>query len=119
MLAIKNVISGVDDLGTLIFDEVDTGVSGRAAQKVGAKLRSAAKDRQILCVTHLAQVAAYADFHLLIEKRVEEERTFTSVTPLSRDGRIHELARIMSGETVTAAALESAGQLLAFSQGEA
>ena len=119
MLAIKNVISGVDDLGTLIFDEVDTGVSGRAAQKVGAKLRSAAKDRQILCVTHLAQVAAYADFHLLIEKRVEAERTFTSVTPLSRDGRIHELARIMSGETVTAAALESAGQLLAFSQGEA
>lgn len=117
MLAIKNVISAVDDLGTLIFDEVDTGVSGRAAQKVGAKLKSAAQGRQILCVTHLAQVAAFADRHLLIEKSVRDGHTFTSVTPLEGEGRVRELARIMSGESITDAALESARQLLAFSSG--
>jgi len=116
MLAIKNVISAADDLGTLIFDEVDTGISGRAAQKVGAKLRAAARDRQILCVTHLAQVAAFADRHLLIEKEVEGGRTFTHVVPLGQEERIHELARIMSGEAITEAALESAAELYAFSQ---
>jgi len=112
MLAIKNVISGIDDLGTLIFDEIDTGISGRAAQKVGAKLHTAAKDRQILCVTHLAQVAAFADHHLLIEKEVEDGHTFTHISPLEREERVRELARIMSGETITDAALESASDLL-------
>jgi DNA repair protein RecN (Recombination protein N) len=116
MLAIKNVISAVDDLGTLIFDEVDTGISGRAAQKVGAKLLAASRGRQILCVTHLAQVAAFADHHLLIEKEVRGGHTFTEVHPLDRTARVRELARIMSGETITAAALESAEQLLDFSR---
>jgi len=117
MLAIKNVISGIDDIGTLIFDEVDAGISGRAAQKVGAKLRAAARDRQILCVTHLAQVAAFADRHLLIEKRVQDGRTYTDVEPLDREARVRELARIMSGETVTQTALQSAAELLDFSCG--
>ncbi len=116
MLAIKNVISGVDDLGTLIFDEIDTGISGRAAQKVGAKLRKAARERQILCVTHLAQVAAFADHHLLIEKSEADGRTFTNVIPLDREARIRELARIMSGELVTDAALQNAVELFDYSQ---
>ena len=116
MLAIKNVISATDDLGTLIFDEIDTGVSGRAAQKIGAALRRAAAGRQILCVTHLAQVAAYADCHMLIEKQVEDGRTYTRIRTLDRDARIAELARIMSGENITPAALESARELLDFSR---
>ncbi|MEG2203866.1 MAG: DNA repair protein RecN [Oscillospiraceae bacterium] len=116
MLAIKSVISGQDDIGTLIFDEIDAGISGRAAQKVGAKLRVAARGRQIICVTHLAQVAAFADHHLLIEKRVAEGRTFTEVTLLDSEGRTRELARIMGGEPITPLALQSAAQLLEQSQ---
>ncbi len=116
MLAIKNVISGVDDLGTLIFDEIDAGISGKAAQKVGAKLRLAARERQILCVTHLAQVAAFADHHLLIEKSESGGRTYTHVTPLDTEARIRELARIMSGELLTDTALQNAAELYEYSQ---
>lgn len=116
MLAIKSVISGRDDIDTLIFDEVDAGVSGRAAQKVGAKLRAVSRERQVICVTHLAQVAAFADEHLLIEKMVLDGRTFTEVMPLDRGGRVRELARITSGEPVTELALRSAEELLKLSQ---
>lgn len=82
MLSVKNVMAGRDDIGTLIFDEVDTGVSGRAAQKIGHKLRQVAADRQVIVVTHLAQVAAYAQHHLLISKTARDDRTFTSIIPL-------------------------------------
>lgn len=112
MLSIKNVLAGKDDIDTLIFDEVDTGVSGRAAQKIGLKLRSASVGRQILCVTHLAQIAALADNHMLIKKQVIDSRTFTEVLPLDREGRKQELARIMGGEQITPLLLENAEEML-------
>lgn len=116
MLGIKNVLSGKEDIGTLIFDEIDTGISGRAAQKVGAKLKAVAQNRQVICVTHLAQVAAFGNHHLLIEKQVDEGRTFTHIQPLDSMGRARELARIMNGEPITDLALENARQMLAASQ---
>lgn len=112
MLAIKSVLADSDDIPTLIFDEVDAGISGMAAQKVGVKLRETAGKRQVLCITHLAQIAAKADYHLLIEKQTENERTFTHITELDRDGRIRELARIIDGvnsESAIAAAKEMLG----------
>lgn len=112
MLSLKNVIAEGDRVGTLIFDEVDTGVSGRAAQKIGRKLKQASGGRQIICVTHLAQVAAFADTHLLIAKNVREERTFTTVQPLSQEERVQELARIMGGENITEPVLASARELI-------
>ena len=98
MLAMKNVLVEQDQVATLIFDEVDTGVSGRAAQKVAEKLRSVAKTKQVLCVTHLPQLAALANTHLLIAKQERQGRTYTSVTPLDLEGRKRELARIITGE---------------------
>ena len=111
MLALKNVIAEKDAIGTLIFDEIDTGVSGRAAQKIGLKLKSIAKFRQVLCVTHLAQIAVMADNHILIEKNVVGERTVTTVRPLSQEDRKHEIARIMGGDSITPLLLENAQQL--------
>lgn len=112
MLAIKNVLADKDDIDTLIFDEVDAGISGRAAQKVGQKLRQVAQNRQVLCVTHLAQIAAQANSHLLIEKQVRDARTYTDVRLLDRPGRRHELARIMSGVDPSPLQLQSAEELL-------
>lgn len=112
MLAIKTVLAATDDTGTLIFDEVDTGISGSAAEKVGLKLKEVSKDSQVLCVTHQAQIAALADFHYLIEKRVEQGRTFTVVNQLDREARIHELARIIGGVNITQAALSHAESML-------
>ncbi len=112
MLGIKNVLSGKEDIGTLIFDEIDTGISGRAAQKVGAKLQAVSGSRQVICVTHLAQVAAFGAHHLLIEKQVSAGRTFTQIQSLDEAGRAKELARIMNGEPITELALENARQLL-------
>ncbi|MBQ5329394.1 MAG: DNA repair protein RecN [Oscillospiraceae bacterium] len=115
MLSIKNVLADNDNVDTLIFDEVDTGISGSAAQKVGQKLKQVSKGRQIICVTHLAQVAAYADNHLLISKNIEGGRTFTSVESLEKEGRVNELARIMGG-TMTEALKKSAEELLELSK---
>ena len=112
MLSIKNVLSGSDETGTLIFDEIDTGVSGRAAMKLGGKLLSVSKGRQVLCVTHLAQIAAKADHHFRISKDVEDGKTYTRVTPLDKDGRLRELSRLLSGDKVTHAQLELAKELL-------
>lgn len=112
MLAIKTVLAGGDDIATLIFDEVDTGVSGSAAQKVGLKLREVSKNRQVICVTHLAQIAALADMHFLIHKKVRENRTFTQVDRLDRAGRREELARIMGGENITPLMLQNAEEML-------
>lgn len=111
MLSIKNVLADKDDIDTLIFDEIDTGISGAAAQKVGKKLKQVSKGRQIICVTHLAQVAAFADNHLLISKATENEKTFTSVKSLDGNGRVCELARIMGGE-LTDSLKKSAKELL-------
>ena len=119
MLAIKSVVSGKDDIDTLIFDEIDTGVSGRAAQKIGAKLRKVAESRQVICVTHLAPVAAFAGRHLLISKEVEDGRTYTTVQTLSREERIRELARITGGENITELALKSSEEMLSLAQRDA
>lgn len=112
MLAIKTVLSGKDGVDTLIFDEVDTGISGAAANRVGEKLKQVSENRQVLCITHLAQIAALADHHLQISKHVEQERTFTDVTPLDFDGRKRELARIIGGEQITELQLEMAEEML-------
>ena len=112
MLSLKNVIAEGDRVGTLIFDEVDTGVSGRAAQKIGRKLKQASSGRQIICVTHLAQVAAFADTHLLIAKTVQDGRAFTTVQALPQEERVRELARIMGGESITPTVLASARELI-------
>lgn len=113
MLSIKNVLSAEGDDVTAIFDEVDTGVSGRAADRIGRKLASAAAGRQVLCVTHLAQVAAYADHHMLIEKTLTKEHASTSVRLLDSEGRAGELARIVSGDARTEAALLNAREMIA------
>ena len=112
MLALKNVIAEKDSIDTLIFDEIDTGVSGRAAQKIGLKLRQISRHRQVLCVTHLAQIAVMADNHLLIEKNVVGDRTVTSVRKLDHEGRKYEIARIMGGDNITELMLENADELL-------
>lgn len=112
MLAIKTVLSGKDKVETLIFDEVDSGVSGAAASKVGQKLKQVSENRQVLCITHLAQIAALADHHFKISKHVEHDRTFTDVEPLNFEGRKGELARIIGGEAVTQLQLEMAEEML-------
>ena len=112
MLAMKNVLAQQDQVATLIFDEVDTGVSGRAAQKVAEKLRSVAATKQVLCVTHLPQLAALANTHLLIAKEERGGRTYTTVTPLDLEGRKRELARIIGGANITEITLKSAEEML-------
>lgn len=112
MLAMKNVMAAQDSVSTLIFDEVDAGVSGRAAQKVAEKLRSVARGRQVLCVTHLPQIAALAEHHLLISKSERQGRTYTEVTALDRSGRIRELARMIGGAVITETTLRSAEEML-------
>ena len=112
MLAIKTVLSGKDRVDTLIFDEVDTGISGAAANKVGQKLKQVSRDRQVLCITHLAQIAALADHHLRISKHVKGDRTYTQVEPLDLEGRKEELARIIGGDQVTQLQLDMAEELI-------
>ena len=112
MLAMKNVLAEQDKVNTLIFDEVDTGVSGRAAQKVAEKLKSVARTKQVLCVTHLPQLAAMGDTHLLIAKGERDGRTYTTVTPLDLEGRKRELARIIGGANITETTLKSAEEML-------
>ena len=112
MLAMKNVLAEQDQISTLIFDEVDTGVSGRAAQKVAEKLRSVARNKQVLCVTHLPQLAALASTHLLIAKEERQGRTYTTVMPLDLEGRKRELARIIGGANITEITLKSAEEML-------
>ena len=112
MLAVKNVLAETDKLHTMIFDEIDTGISGRAATKVGLKLHEAAENRQILCVTHLAQIAAMADTQLLIKKTSDEKRTYTGITKLDFEGRKREIARIISGDENDPISLENAEMLL-------
>ena len=112
MLALKCVIADRDSIPTLIFDEIDTGVSGKAAQKIGMKLREVGQLRQVLCVTHLSQIAVMADHHLMIEKQTDCGRTETHVMPLTEEGRIREIARIMGGENPSELLLRSAREEL-------
>ena len=112
MLALKNVLAEGDDIGTLVFDEVDTGVSGRAAQKVAEKMAQVARRKQVLCVTHLPQIAAMADTHFSVQKGERDGRTFTELERLDRSRRREELARLIGGAAVTPALLESAEELL-------
>ncbi len=111
MLAIKSVSAESDDTPTMIFDEIDTGISGRAARKVGSKLSGIARKRQVLCVTHLAQIAALSDNHLLIQKQTDESRTYTTVRTLDHDGKVQEIARLISGDS-SDASLRSAEELI-------
>ncbi len=112
MLAIKNIVARYDVIDTLIFDEIDTGVSGRASRKIGLKLKDVSRHTQVICVTHSAQIASVADCHLLIEKRISLESTYTSVKSLDFNGRKRELARIMGGLEITDSLLKSAEELL-------
>ena len=112
MLAIKNVMAEKDAVATLIFDEVDAGVSGRAAQRVAEKLASVAKNKQVLCVTHLPQIAAMSDHHLRVSKSERDGRTFTAVECLDFEGRKLELARLIGGAEITQTTLSSAAEML-------
>lgn len=112
MLAIKNVLAEADGVDTMIFDEIDTGVSGRAAQKIAMKLKSASKGRQVICVTHLAQIAAQGDVHLYISKSVSDGKTYTNIKSLIEEDRVAEIARIMGGMEITKLQLESAREML-------
>ena len=113
MLAMKSVFAAKDPVGTLIFDEIDAGVSGIAAQRVGEKMGALARHRQIICITHLPQIAAMADRHYAISKAVRDGKTYTSVTPLDRAGRVRELARLHGGDVVTETTLRAAEEQLA------
>lgn len=112
MLAIKNIMWSQDDTSTMIFDEVDTGVSGRAAQKIGRKLAQVAQHRQVICVTHLAQIAVCAQNHLLIQKDTVDGHTYTNVFPLKGENRLQELARIINGDHITDTTVRTAREML-------
>ncbi len=112
MLALKSVLADRDSVPTLIFDEIDSGVSGRAAQKIGIKLRDISRRRQVICVTHLAQIAIVGDEHILIEKHTEEDRTSTEIKPLDFEGRKLEIARILGGDNITDTVLRDAEEQL-------
>ena len=112
LFAIKNIISYNDTIGTLIFDEIDTGVSGRAAQKIAEKINKISLNKQVLCITHLAQIAAMADTHFLIEKTVADGRTYTKVTPLDEKMRQNELARIIGGAQITDITVKAAAEMI-------
>ncbi len=116
MLAIRCVLSDSDEIPSLIFDEIDTGVSGRAAHKIARKLHELSRTKQILCVTHLAQIAACADNHLYIEKISEQGSTYTQVTTLSDEARVTEIARIIGGDVITQTTLNSARELIDFAK---
>lgn len=112
MLAIKNVLADADNIGTMIFDEIDTGVSGRAAHKIALKLHQVSKGRQVICVTHLAQIAAQGDVHLYISKSVRDNKTYTEIKPLLFEDRVYEVARIMGGIEISDLQLQSAREML-------
>jgi len=116
MLAIRSVLSDSDAPSTVIFDEIDTGVSGRAAHKIAFKMHELSKYKQVICVTHLAQIAAYADNHLYIEKHSDDVNTYTSVTSLEYSDRVAEIARIIGGEIVSNSTLESAKELIEYAR---
>ena len=118
MLAIRCALSDKDVISSMVFDEIATGVSGRAALKIAYKLHELSKNKQVLCVTHLAQIAAYADNHFYIEKRVREGSTYTNVSSLTYDERVREIARIIGGDIITQTTLKSAEEMIEFANNE-
>lgn len=112
MLALKSILASVDEVPTLVFDEIDQGVSGRIAQAVGRSIYRLSKSRQILCITHLPQIASHGESHYSVEKYVENERTFTRITALNEEQRVEEIARLLAGEKISETALKSARQLI-------
>lgn len=119
MLALKTVLADRDSIPTLIFDEIDSGVSGRAAQKIGIKLREISRKHQVICVTHLSQIAIMADDHMLIEKHDSKDRTVTDVITLDFNQRKYEIARILGGDNITDTVLKDAEeQLINATKGE-
>ena len=117
-LAIKNAMADKDAVPTVIYDEIDSGVSGKAASRIGEVLRQSAEGHQILCITHTAQIAALADCHLLIQKNITNERTYTKIHPLDENGRVEALARLISGDHVTELSLANAREMLGWSAGK-
>ena len=117
-LAIKNAMADKDAVPTVIYDEIDSGVSGKAASRIGEVLRQSAEGHQILCITHTAQIAALADCHLLIQKNITNERTYTEIHPLDENGRVEALARLISGDHVTELSLANAREMLGWSAGK-
>ena len=111
MLGIKSVLADIDDIPTLIFDEIDTGISGRTAQKVAEKMAYIGRNHQVLCITHLPQIAAMADSHYLIEKTADEMRTTTDIRKLPADEQVREVARLMGGVEITQSILDSADEM--------
>jgi len=111
MLAIKTISAKRDDINTLIFDEIDSGISGKTAWKVSEKLGILAKSHQVICITHLPQIAAMADSHYCIEKSEQNGKTVTNIMPLNEDGALNEVARLLGGEVITDAVLENAREL--------
>jgi DNA repair protein RecN (Recombination protein N) len=112
MLAVKSVLAGADKVDILVFDEIDTGISGRIAQKVGRVMKGLSGFRQVIAITHLAQIAALADEHLLVEKETEGNSTFTKIRPLDKNEKVIEVAKLLSGEKVTDASIKSAKELM-------
>ena len=117
-LAIKNALADRDAVPTVIYDEIDSGVSGKAASRIGEVLKQIAQDHQILCITHTAQIAALADCHLLIQKNVANERTYTEIHPLDQEGRVDALAHIISGDHVTELSRANAREMLGLAESE-
>ena len=117
-LAIKNAMADKDAVPTVIYDEIDSGVSGKAASRIGEVLKQSAQDHQILCITHTAQIAALADCHLLIQKNVANERTYTEIHPLDQEGRVDALAHIISGDHVTELSRANAREMLGLAESE-
>jgi DNA repair protein RecN (Recombination protein N) len=118
MLALKVVLAATDAVPVLVFDEVDVGIGGKTADTVGKKLRQVARARQVLCVTHLPQIAAYADQHFRVEKREEDGRTATTVAALVKNDRVREVARMLGGESVTDTSLQHALELITQARGK-
>lgn len=118
MLGFKSLMSDIDKIETLIFDEIDTGISGRAAQIVGEKISEISKEKQVICITHLPQIAAFADTHFYIEKQVENNRTFTTVEKLDYDRKKNEIARLISGRTVTEKTIDHASEMIDSAKGK-
>ena len=116
MLAIKTVMADHDEIDTLIFDEIDTGISGRTAQKVSEKMAVISKNHQLLCITHLPQIAAMADNHFIIEKTVKRDKTITSVRELSKEAQIEEIARMLGGVSITETTLQNARDMKEFAK---
>ena len=111
MLALKTVLADKDEIETLIFDEIDTGISGRTAWKVSEKMGILGKNHQLICITHLPQIAAMADTHYMIEKQVVENRSITRIRELDQKESVEELARMLGGDEITPSALQNASEM--------